>query len=269
MPWIVTIPTDNRVGPGVQVQATSNFNGPFETGTTASFVVFPQGGETAVYTRGFQITNDPSMRFQLYDPTDIQQPWPETLSPGAPCTVRMILNDPRGGVLDESDFSWAWTPSDAIGPLVQANSGRGQGLTPAQAQQLLETQQATVPVLTQDEMGLSDLTGPNGVSDLVIPLASPVFGVIVRITQLPAELTPISADPDYWRTTLARVSIFRGGDLWQRYPVHTQNRMFMLPGNNLAAGIAALPSGAWLLNMSLQLSTFPGVLAQVLLMTLP
>lgn len=193
----------------------------------------------------------------------------QMVSDGTDIRVIAELQDPVGTPIDSGAITAPLNTTQGLANVIQLKPTGGGALTPEQSLQLSQTHATVFPVASMDGMGLSILTAPGGVPSFEAPLPGPVLGILVRINQIPDNLIPISGDPDYWRQTLAQVSIFRASDLWLRFPVHTQSRIFNLPGSETAAGVAAILGVSWLLNMSLQVTTFPGVLVTVGILTLP
>lgn len=271
MPITILPPVPSGVGPGLLVQLQSNFVGPLPTGSTWVLNITPQGSESAYMVTGTAVTQfltgDPQIGLP-FQGWEWGYPGRGTAQPGAPVTIAVTLNEPGNPVpIDSGAITVPWDPSTGLPALLQ-EQGKG-GLTDVQAEQLAAVNAEIAPVLSLDGLTLSSLTGGVPVDFVAAQLPNAVFGVIVRLTQIPDELRTIEADVNYWRMTLAAVHIYRGTDLWLRFPIHTSNRMCPLPQEGLATTVAENELTAWLLQMSIQVTFAPGVLGEVLLMEYP
>lgn len=154
----------------------------------------------------------------------------------------------------------------ALLPFVQSE---GQALTPIQAQQLDQVHGSTFLSISLDAMLLQEITsGPQG-GVVSQNLGVWIYGVIVRIAQVPPQYRVNTADGNYWSKSLAVVRIYRGADLWKRVPVHTSSKLVSFVEEGLVSAVAALLPLQWLLQISIQVSFAPGVTGQVFLMTQP
>lgn len=186
-----------------------------------------------------------------------------------PIDVNVTIQTEGGGpAQDTGSQQLSWSNTAGLPYLLQ---GQGQsGLTPTEATQLEQTQQATWPEHLVDQLLVTDLGQGSSTQPIAANLTSPVFGVIVRITGLPPELLPQTPDQDYWVPSLAVVRIYRGSDVWLRVPIHTSSKLINLWVEGLALGLAdAVLSAGWLLNLTLQVTFLPGVTGEVLLMRVP
>ena len=271
---IILPPPRFSVGPGIGISLQSNFVGPLPTGSSFHVQVSTDSeGLNDIWGIVVPTTspNAATSVLSLDQPTELSIA--NTLQAAASVWVQAQLVEGGTNVqVDSGSQPTTWDPTVGLGQqawLLAQRPTQGGGLTDAQAQQLQDLHVVQFPILNLDGLALTDLTGGIPTDHLTAGLASSLNGVIVRITQIPAELVPIRGDTNYWHQTLAQVSIFRSNDLWLRFPVHTQSRMFLLPGSETASGIASNDLTAWLLNMHLVLTTFPGVLAEVFLMHTP
>jgi len=268
---IVPAPPHNVIGPGIPMTLQSSVFGPFPDGTQFQVDYFPPVPDENVWasesflTTGSSLTVWPlSTRAVVFGPGRGQ---PKT---GDQVPVTVQLNEPSGTV-DSGTVTLPWDAQQGqpVQAVKLAQEATGGGLTDAQAQQLDQIHAEVAPFISLDALTLTDLTG--GVpSDFVsAQLPDAIFGVIVRLTQIPAQLETILADNNYWRQTLAVVHVFRGSDLWLRAPIHTSNRMVPFPQEGIVTAAAENELTAWLLQMSLQVTFAPGVLGLVFLMKYP
>jgi hypothetical protein len=151
----------------------------------------------------------------------------------------------------------------------QITAGTGGGLTDAQAQELTETHASTFPDQLVDNLTLIPLASVPTQGPVNANLLDTTFGVIVRLASIPGHLVPQTPDGDYWIATLAVVRIFRGSDLWKRYPIHTSNRLISFLDESIVASVTALTATQWLLNMTIQVTFLEGVTGTVFLMRFP
>jgi len=181
--------------------------------------------------------------------------------------VTAELLNPSSVVIDSGtrDITWQSTAGLQLSPPVE---GQG-GLTTEQAQQLTETHAASFTDQLIDNLTLIPLTSGPSQGPVNTFLTDTVFGVIVRLASVPDNLTAVTPDGDYWHNTLAVVRVYRGSDLWMRYPVHTSNRMISFVTHDVTAAVTALLATQWLLNMSMQVTFLPGVTGEVFLMRFP
>jgi hypothetical protein len=192
---------------------------------------------------------------------------------GATTRVQMLLWDGQVGtsnVLDSGqlDAKADWTTG--LSPQLSKTVTTGGGLTAEQAQALDRVDQSVgianpVGSLATPSLGVAP---PGGFIGAQLP--TPVFAIIVRITEVPLWLEPQTPDGDYWVKTLATVRVLRGSDLWLRVPIHTSSKFVFLWGEGLGLGLQAFgPLVGWLLDMSVQVQFGDGVAGEVLYMRVP
>jgi hypothetical protein len=185
--------------------------------------------------------------------------------------TNVSIQDSTGTTTDTGQMTIPWDAESGLGTLITFRSGTGSstGLTPEQSLQLSQTWDSTFPSVLLDALLLEPLAAtPNG-GPQNSNLASWIWGVIVRIADVPTDLIPATPDGDYWFESLAVVRIFRGADLWKRVPIHTSSKMVSLADDNVSAAIAAIPAGQWLAQMSVQVTFRPGVTGLAYLMKQP
>jgi hypothetical protein len=185
--------------------------------------------------------------------------------------VQVVLYDSSQNVIDNGQATIPWSTTAGIGrqQFLQPTD-TGGGLTPQESQQLQQTHDSTWPQFVVDSLTLAPVTsGPTG-NPVAANLTSPVFGVIVRLANVPADLKAQTPDGDYWIPTLAVVRIYRGSDMWLRIPIHTSSKLINLWVEGLALGLAdAVLNAGWLLNLTLQCWFREGVTGEVFLMRVP
>jgi hypothetical protein len=192
---------------------------------------------------------------------------------GAGATVHVVLSleSQSLGQVDAGNISMQWQPTSGQAIVTQDHTGSvQQGLTPAQAQELKQSRDATWPAHLVDQLTLQFLGAGSSTTPIAGNLSTPVFGVIVRLTSIPSELQPQTPDGIYWVKTLASVLIFRGNDIWLRVPIHTPSKLINLWVEGIALGLAdAVLNAGWLLNLTIQVFFLEGVEGQVFLMRTP
>jgi hypothetical protein len=260
--------------PEIQVNWSSDFVGPFPTGSFIQFELQNVGGETTTW-RGTKINPNHQGSFTLlhpgFDQLDTNAITGQAVDAGTQMHIVTTLFDNNTNVIDSGvSDPLPWQPTANLPQQIFAQPApTGGGLTPVQAQQLADVHAAAVPTQLLDALTLDNLT-PTGPTDFVgADLPSAVFAVIIRLATIPAELLPTTPDGDYWVKTLAVVRIFRAQDLWQRVPIHTSSHIVGLPNPFLALGLTALFGTAWPLQLSLQVTFLEGVTGEVFLMRVP
>lgn len=271
----ITTPAGNTIGPGALVTVASNLPDP--------------GGAHWVLSIGDQPITIPWL--QLSSPVTGQQfQFPLLAGPHSgvgvstdttqdipddhPATIRADWSSQSTGV-DTGSKLTTWVHQGFLGQQADLiarfqTTGTGGGLTPQQDTTLTETWQGSFPSIAIDSLLTQNLT-PGGPSPGPVNanLTTPVFGVIVRIANVPPELLPQTPDGDYWIPTLAVVRIFRGSDLWMRVPIHTSNKIVPLENEGLVSAVVEALTNTWMLNLSVQVTFAAGVTGTVLLMNLP
>lgn len=262
------------IGPGLTMRLQTDFIGPLPSTNVWTAELNTPGGESA--GMGFYQLHSQNNPVQL-TPMQLETGWQGSSSrqivaqEGSQITVNVTIQPDGGGpAADTGSATFPWTNTAGVPELLTQVAGGGTGLTPEESVQLQQTQQATWPEHLVDQLAVASLGIGTSDTPIAANLTSPVFGVIVRIHEVPPELTPKTPDGDYWVTTLAVVRVFRGTDIWLRIPIHTSSRLINLWVEGLALGLAdAVLSAGWLLQLSIQVDFLPGVSGEVLLMRLP
>lgn len=274
MPITITLPAPGGVlAPWSRVSFSSDFIGPLPSGTTwygqlyatpeptfgsvAYDFRLPASQKTGGFTIGIPAAGE---GFGIFTNALLKE--------GTDAHLTMELQQPTNVVIDSGTVTAIWQPTTQILNQPRTTTGGG-GLTAEQALQLSETHASTFPSVSVDSLLLTELTSGPGGGFVGAQLPTWVFGVIVRIAEVPLDLVPNTPDGDYWLPSLAVVRIYRGSDLWQRVPIHTSSKMIPLIGEGVTAAVAEVLTGLWLLNMSIQVTFRAGVTGQVFLMRTP
>lgn len=271
MPITITpVSPTGVVGPGLPLQLSSSFIGPLSENAVVLITISTDlEGVNVLWQQAFKMEVPQLIVYPVTDAGGSLVIGNMMVNDGADVRVIAELEDPAGTPIDSGAITAPLNTQQGLANVVHLKDVQPTALTPDQALQLSQVHATVFPVASMDGMGLSILTAPGGVASFDGPLPGPVMGILLRLDQVPDQLVPISGDPDYWRQTLAQASIFRSNDLWLRFPLHTSSRIFNLPGSETAAGVAAVLGASWLLNMHLTVTTFPGVLVTVGILTLP
>lgn len=258
------------LSPGQLVSWTSDFVGPLPTGSTLQ-VNLSRDAE------GLQSIGTATLNVQIPTGTinvmnKSVQSWFEkefSIPTGSPVHMLLELHEPGTTVpIDSGAFTYTWQPSSNVALVIPAGQSTGGGLTAEQALQLQQVHTSTAITKLLDALTLVDITAPDG-GFTSAQLTLPIFGVIVRITQLPPGAAPSTPDGDYFFPSLAVVRVFRSSDLWLRVPIHTSSKLISLWGEALLMGLAGLVGDSWLADLSIQVTFREGVTGQVFLMRTP
>lgn len=171
-----------------------------------------------------------------------------TVTEGQPVHVISNLFDPRGNITDSGSETATWSPTSQLWQHINTNaSGTGSGgLTPEQNQLLVNSErrsqvlgEPTDAILTTasgplqlnlaqffsrstlDRLTLTELTSGETCEPVRVQVDLWYHAVIVRVTQIAAELTPKTPDASWYFPDLAVLRIFRGDDLEYRRGIHT------------------------------------------------
>lgn len=274
MPITIT-PTapGNIFTPGGVVYISSDFIGPQPSGSFWTWTLGDSAHEGSSILGGRMdwTSNDWSLRlFVPQSSLSSQQNTGAAMPSNATAKLVVELRDPNGTVIDQGSQTAPWDPTTGLpGQLLDKGGGTSGGLTPEQAAQLAETHQATFPESLTDNLTTQLLPGDPNTGYVGVNLTRPVFGIIIRMTEIAPDLTPDTPDGDYWFTSLAIVRIYRGQDLWIRAPIHTSSKLINLWSEGLFMGLVGLVGTAWLLNLTLQVTFRPGCNGTVYAMIVP
>lgn len=269
----ITGPQSGNIGPGSSLQVTSDFVGPLDATARWRALLGPTPLVLPYIT--WQIpTTSVTNQVKILMPQDNRVNFDEVQQPAVDSGVQLLANleSPANTVVDQGSKLFQWVPQETIGVQVDAwgRTGQGGGLTTNQALQLTQTHESVFPIVSSDQLLLTDLT-PNGPTGGPVNqvITTPFFGIIVRIAGVPAELLPTTPDGDYWFHSLAVVRVYRGSDLWARAPIHTSSKIVNFEGEGVVSSIAKALTNLTLLNLSVQVTFLPGVTGTVYLMNWP
>lgn len=254
------------------MNAQSDFVGPLLTGSHMSFTWFADPEETQrISSQSLQVSAPSATIYLLTHLTTTPSVGFDLPAEGASTALRVTLNDPSGNRLDTGVALAPFSGTVGVGAqaAIQHQVGTQGGLTDEQSLQLSETHAASFTDQLIDNVTLTNLTPVPSAGPVNANLLDTTFGVIVRLTTIPPELVPVTPDESYWVKTLCVVRIFRGTDLWKRYPIHTESRLISFLDESVVASVSALTATQWLLNMTMQVTFLPGVTGQVFLMRFP
>lgn len=268
MPIIVTGPvTGGGFGPGFPITLSTDTVGPF-LNPQWQIIQRPLGIEGSSRASLFAPSDvHVPQKFVFRGPTTVDEPAsPFPQGKDSEITVNLLSS----GTVAESTTIQV-TNEESAGrtwQLSQRAQGGG-GLTSDQALQLQQTHESTFPSISLDALTTEQLPqGPAG-GVVAANLGAWIYGVIVRITEVPPEYKVDTADGDYWLRSLAVVRIYRGSDVWKRVPVHTSSKLISFVEEGLVSAVAAVVPIQWLLQISIQVSFAPGVNGHVLLLHNP
>lgn len=254
------------------VQLHSDFVGPIAPGSKWDLGIFPSStDEVPIIREQYPAAANPERVGPMMLPQTVHAAPTVAVPQGSQVFVNVKLLDASNNVIDSGVQTVPWESQIGLGnqQLVSQVPVSGGGLTPVQAQQLEDVHVATVVNQLVNAITLVPLTSfPTG-DPVNAFLPSLIFGVIVRLASVPPTVEPNTPDGDYWVKTLAVVRIFRGDDLWLRVPIHTSSKIVNLHSEALLMGLAEFTVGAWILNLSLQVTFLEGVTGEVFLMRFP
>lgn len=269
MPLVVTTPTSGSpFGPGFQFTVSTTTIGPFNDPTWRVEWTPDDGFDGEILTWTYA-AGDPHTQFSA----TFQQlgQIPQQTFHARQGTTGHLKVSLFSAAIESETVSIPVVAEWVIGNLFQLGqkTSSGGALTPIQSQQLEETHQSTFPTVSLDSLLLEEISsGPQG-GVVAANLGAWIYGVIVRIRNVPPEFRFDTADGDYWVRSLAVVRIYRGSDLWKRVPVHTSSKIVSFVDEGLVVAVSTIVPIQWLLQISVQVSFAEGVLGQVYLMTAP
>lgn len=258
-------------GPGIQWQLHAGVPSPLPSTATWDVEVLAGDNQYRVFGVRFISTSNPTLITPFVAPVTSNGQNNLTAAPDQTgAHVYVTLQEEGGGAAQASgDIPVTWDTTAGMVNVLQHQVATGGGLTTEQAQQVQETWQSTAQVIAVDSTlpASAGIAPPGGVISAQLPV--PCFGLIVRITQLPPEITLNTPDGNYAVPSLAVATFFRGSDLWMRVPVHTSSKLIPLFGDVITAAVATAIAATWLLNMSYQVHFREGVAGEVIEMRFP
>jgi hypothetical protein len=253
------------------VQLASDFIGPLPDGTQWKAIVYAStepgmGADLYTIEKGDvhsglgQIVIGPTT-----DQTTLINP-EVVVRDETPVHLQVQLIQPGNVVIDSGVLDAPWNSTAGIQLTPQSQASGGGGLTVEQAQQLKDVHDSTALTQLLDALTLIPITnGPTG-DPVAQNLTQNTWGVLIRIASFPLGLEPQTPDGDYWLKTLATVRLFRGSDLWHRYPIHTSSKIVSFLTEDVVAAMPLLVGAQWLLNITLEVDFLEGVTGEVFLM---
>lgn len=270
MPITIITPANGVLTPGAQIFGNTSLIGPIPNDWEWWFTLQDATHEETQLQQRIQSHGSREFTLQWLDPRVqiIMANSPRNMD-GQPGRLLVQLMTPTAVQEESASTAIQYDGVTGLPTIQQIASQSGTGLTPAQSQQLDEVHQATALSALTDALLLTELTtGPQ--SDQLVKLLTTVtFGVIVRLTTIPAELVPQTPDGGYWVKTLATVRLYRQNDLWIRAPIHTRTKIVPFESESLVVWVANLTLSTWLLGMNLVVDFLPGVFGQVYQMHFP
>jgi hypothetical protein len=248
-------------GPGISLNLSTDFIGPFPTGTQWLLHVGndPEFRQNML-TYGFPWTKTAQVVTPI---TEVQSTVDSTLGDGAVAGssihIEAQILEPPATVVDSGSTTLKWDPTSGLPQVIQAlQSGTVQGgFTETDRQTIDTTQQISqaiqagiqvamqlggtlvnIPVgqvLTSHLLNfLQDRNLSGGVTCLPVRYdasLNALYGVTVRIDSWPAEVMFRTPDGQYSFKDLAVLQIWRGGALLERHGIHTTSHTVSpLPG---------------------------------------
>jgi hypothetical protein len=272
VPITITLPQPlNGVAPGLSFRWASDFVGPLPTGSQINVELLEAPpGENGYFTyEQPTAANSGTVNLMMGDQLFVaDNAWPHD---GDQVLLRLRLEQPGHVVVDAGDLATTWHESAGLG--VQGNAAiaqaQGGGFTAADRATIQVTQawaalDTFITSLILEDMG----TAPPG-GQLAAQLPEWRYGIIVRLTQIPADLTPTGPDQDYWVKTLASVRIFRGTDILHRIPIHRSSQIIPFEGNGMILQFPAVAVDLWAPGLTVEVDFLAGVAGQAFLMRLP
>lgn len=273
MPVVVTVPAPpGPISPGANMQWSTDFIGPFvDDNILRVSITADADGLQAMMGCVLQVGQQRSGSIPFLTSRTTQWSVGEHAAPtGSTVFVRLSLESPTQGQVDSGTTQMQWAPESGQALVTQnLAAGAGQGLTTEEATQLARVDASVSVAITVDSTVpiSSGIHPPGAFVEAQLPV--PVFGLIVRITEIPEGLQAQTPDGVYFVKTLAVVSIFRGSDLWMRVPIHTPTKMVPLFTDVVTAAVATLTAATWIANMSYQVAFGEGVAGEVVEMRFP
>lgn len=262
-------PSGAPFGPGFTVSVTSTTIGPFLPPLEWDIHWFPDDGHDEEQIFGEYTISDPHATFSTTFPIPKAIPHPTAHATQGTTGVLLARLMQQGVELERSSIpvkaEWLIGAQFQLGQ----STSSGGALTEEQSVQLQETWQSSFPAISLDSLTLEEISsGPQG-GVVAANLGAWIYGVLVRIREVPPEFRFDTADGDYWVRSLAVVRIYRGSDLWKRVPIHTSSKIVSFVDEGLTVAVATILPLQWLIQLSVQVSFAEGVLGQVYLMNQP
>lgn len=260
------------IGPGINVNVSSDFIGPFPTGTLWQIQVFSQttierviaswsedyfaGGGNFIHW-GTRAGGRAGLAESAAHEAD-------------PVNMEISLLQAGTTVVDQVTQPQTWSPSSNLTAVIQAQQGSSSGgFTDSDRALLNQVSVATEPNFLLDALTTIELSPGITPGPVNAFLTDSTWGILVRIHSLPPDFVSHTPDADYFFPSLAVVRLFRGSDLWKRIPIHTSSKLISFVDESVVAGVTLATSTQWLLNMSVQVNFAAGVTGQVFKLRFP
>lgn len=270
VPIVIDPVPGNVIAPGQTITVRSDVVGPLPPGGQIQIDFFPVGSEQPCGGWAIPITA-PIAQVRLDQEHNNRQTLFASPPLNGQVTAKLHISSSAGDFDDGTVTGLVYNPVGLLPELLreQGAASTGGALTSEQALQLEQTHAQTFLSTLLDALTLSEISsGPQG-GVVSANLAFWIFGVIVRIAEVPPEFRVNTADGLYWTKSLAVVRIYRGSDLWKRVPVHTESKIISFVEEGLVVAISSLTMTQWITQISVQVSFAPGVTGQVFLMRAP
>lgn len=270
MPIVIDPTPGNVIAPTQVLTVRSDAIGPLPPGSEIQVDLFPVGSEQpcggwtipiASQIQAVKLSQEHHNRQNMFSAPPLN---------GA-VTMKLTITSQSGTFDSGTVTGLVYNPTGLLPELLRelTTASAGQGLTEEQSLQLSETHASTFPSISVDALTLQALTqGPQG-GVVAAQLGAWIYGVIVRIAEVPPEFHVNTADGNYWTKSLAVVRIYRGSDLWKRVPIHTSSKLVSFVEEGIVSAVAAVLPIEWLLQISVQVSFAEGVTGEVFLMEAP
>lgn len=259
------------VGPGLSLRLQSDFVGPLPSTAVWEVSIVTSPEELPVYLGRFRSNQNPFfVTLQVPDPTTVlQSDASQTTLEGKSVSVTAHLQETGNPPdTDQGTALETWSNTAGLTKVIQSNSS-GTGLTPEEAAQLDAVDTSVSAVATIDQtVPISSGIHPPGAT-VSAELAFPIFGLIVRITEIPSGLEAQTPDGVYFVKTLAVATIFDGTDIWMRVPIHTPSKIIPFFTDLVNATVAQVSILTRLSDLSYQVAFGDGVAGEVVEMHFP
>lgn len=273
MPITITLPQPlDGVTPGAAVSAITDIPGPLPSGSHWHWQLFGVPDEKELFSTQESTVGTGNVLHVLVEKPGVllQVNNDAMFTDGQQVILQAVITDGTNAEIDSGSVTTTWHATTGLGvQIVQEPAGTGGGLTDAQAVQLTNVDSAVSALQTVADLVPHEISDPAGSDFVSATLPTVIFGVLVRVVAIPDGLTTTPGDPNYFHQTLCAVQIFRGSDLWQRYPIHTPSRLIDFQTASWVLSLTQNNLTQWLLDLSLQVTTAPGVLVRVFLLRLP
>lgn len=270
MPITIDPTPGNVIAPAQVLTVRSDVIGPVPPGSNIQIDLFPVGSEQPCAGWAVPISSSVQAVKLSFEHQNRQNMFSAPPLNGN-VTAKLTISSSAGTFDEGTVTGLVYNPTGLLPELLREESQTPSNgaLTPEQALQLQEVHSQTFLSISLDALLLQELTnGPQG-GVVAANLGAWIYGVIVRIAEVPPEFRVDTADGLYWARSLAVVRIYRGTDLWKRVPVHTESKLISFVEEGLVSAVAAIVPLQWLLQISIQVSFAEGVTGRVFLMTEP